>query len=180
MYLASCPAKCGLTFLMVAISGCTGRNLSARSDVRKASQSEGHWVTDARLRDAMRDIDRLSMTSWPQEVETEFSQVDAYASAKAFWEARQLAEGLRAAAERIPELVSHIKMSAADRRSFEALVHTLRDQSDELKERAALGDRSGMRTALASIDATCNSCHVRFRDFAGPLNDAEVRTSDNR
>jgi biopolymer transport protein ExbB/TolQ len=128
-----------------------------------------HWVHDDRLRVIMGELESLSVASWPQEVEAEYSQAEQYRLAQALWEARELADSLARAALQIPQAAAHLSMSEADRRSFLAQVTTLEEQAVRLRRAASLGDQQQMRRVLDTIDATCISCHDRFRDIAGPL-----------
>lgn len=117
----------------------------------------------------MNRLDALQLTSWPQELQAEYASKEEYIAAKAFWEARQLADGLAAAAGSIPQVIHMLPLPEADRRSFLVQVDTLREQAIRLERAAALGDRENMRRVLDAIDETCLSCHERFRDISGPL-----------
>lgn len=152
--------------LLVLTSACALRR--GTDGGPRSIQESPHWIQDARLREIMNELESLTVKSWPQEIEAEYSQAEQYRLAQALWEARQLADGLARAADQIPVAVSHVSMSEADRRSFAAQVDVLRDQAVRLSEGAALGDRTAMQRVLDQIDATCNSCHERFRDISGP------------
>jgi len=128
-----------------------------------------HAVHSVELRQTMNRLDEMQLKTWPQELQAEYASKDEYAAAKAFWEARRLAEGLAGATVTIRRAVDNTSISEVDRRSFLAQVETLREQAVRLERAAALGDRENMRRVLVSIDATCLSCHERFRDISGPL-----------
>lgn len=139
------------------------------TDDRSVANGAIHWVHDARLREIMEELDREMLRSWPQEVENEYAKVDLRKHEESLAEARELADALASAANRIPSAVSIAKMAEVDRRSFLAQVETLRDQAGRLSSAAGSRDPDAMRYALDTISATCHSCHQRFRDFAGPM-----------
>ncbi len=160
----------GGVILGLTVSGCSGRTTAPESPSSVSPTNDTrHSVQSDRLRQIMDEIDKLSVNQWPQEVQSELAADEQYHAAKAFWEARQLADGLSRAAASIPNAIKTTKLSEVDRRSFLAQVQTLRDQGTRLKQTAALGDREGMRRTLADLDETCNSCHSRFRDIAGDM-----------
>jgi hypothetical protein len=129
----------------------------------------GHAVHDERLRAIMSELERETLSPWPQELDDEHSAAKSRRLDAAYAEARRVADALALAADRIPPAVAHVKMAEADRRGFLAQVDTLRDQSRALATIAASGDLDAMREMMSAISATCRSCHERFRDFSGPL-----------
>jgi cytochrome c556 len=80
-----------------------------------------------------------------------------------------LAISLADTSQAIPDAVAGISMAEVDRIGFAAQAQTLHDQALRLAESAALEDFEAVREYLNAIESTCNSCHERFRDFAGPL-----------
>lgn len=129
-----------------------------------------HWVQDARLRELMTELDHLTFTTWPQEIAAERKENIARQTQEALDEACALAQGLATTASEIPDAVSKVKMSEADRRAFMALVETLHGQALRLEETGRTGNQDAMRATLQAIGDTCDSCHARFADFAGPMN----------
>ena len=142
--------------------------------VENAATNDSHWIHDAQLRQIMAELEREKRVSWPQEIEDEYTAARSESVAEALGKASQLADKLAEAAIRIPRAVAPIEMAEVDRRSFQSQVDTLRDQALRLQTSADAGDLEAMRRTLASIDATCNSCHQRFRDFSGPI-DPDLR-----
>lgn len=158
-----------LCVMLYVVTACQP-SLKRDQDAAPPNEARGHWVQGPQLRAIMHDLERQVQTSWPQEIEDEYhAGLRSRNAAKALEEACWLADGLAEAAEQIPHAVADTKMAEVDRRGFLAQVETLRDQARELELVAGNADVDGMRRVLESIDATCNSCHVRFRDFAGPL-----------
>jgi hypothetical protein len=157
-----------LGLLILATATCVSS--SVRQGDEQAAATEGrHWVQDARLRAIMADLDREMSTSWPQEIEEEYSAAQSAKAARAMEEACWLAEGLVKASARIPEAVAHIKMPKEQRRAFLEKSDTLRKQAQDLQTTACTADVKKMRRVLTSIRRTCHSCHDRFREVAGPL-----------
>lgn len=156
--------------LLLGLHACaTGGTKKTTVDDTEPGPPE-HWIQDARLRAIMRDLERETIVSWPQEIQDRYPPATKSQQAvKALEEACWLADGLAKAAGRIPAAVAHIDMSEADRRGFLAQVETLRDQAQKLEEVAGQADLDGMRQVLSHIRQTCNACHERFRDFAGPM-----------
>jgi len=160
----------GLVGILVPAGSCTVKSQDQfGGHGQKPVQGNGHWVQDARLREIMAELDREHSAVWPQEIEDEYRDRTTARSGRAYDELEELAAKLSETARRIPDAVAHISMPEVDRRSFLAQAETLHDQADRLRVSAAQDDLDEIRQALNSIEATCDSCHRRFRDFAGPL-----------
>jgi len=131
-----------------------------------------HWVQDERLREVMKQISAhagrwpVGVPADPEAPQSGAAQAEAD---EAFRDAAALADGLSAAAMRIPRSVADHPMSEEDRRGFAAEADRLRAQALDLR-RAARGRRvEQMQRALDSISSTCVSCHSQYRDFSGEL-----------
>ena len=129
----------------------------------------GHWAQDPRLRTLMAELNQQNPT-WPDGRPRESESPAAATRAYQFDEMAVLAGALAKAADDIPAATSHVPMNEADRAGFLAEARTLRVQAVEL--RAAAGRRNvvQMQQQMDGINATCISCHSRYRDFAGLLN----------
>lgn len=128
-----------------------------------------HAMHSERLLEIMRKLDRRRRVSWPQEVEDEYRRADKASQAREFERSKALAGALASAAEAIPDAIRDIEMSDEDRLGFHAQVDRLHKGAIELQETADRGDAAAMRNVMARIDATCNECHQKYRDVAGPL-----------
>jgi len=117
----------------------------------------------------MAELDRESRTLWPQELGDQAPPLDGVRQREVLAGVAPRAEGLGEAARGIPKLVERFHMAEVDRRSFLAQVETLVDQSARLAQAAGAADAQAVRSTFAEIQATCTSCHRRFREFAGPL-----------
>jgi cytochrome c556 len=115
----------------------------------------------------MIDMDRSARSDWPQEVESDMANRTLQGDPR-MEEAVCHAQALANAARGISDAVASTRMPEVDRRSFNAQAETLYDQAVRLQNAARIADRQAMRAALADIDATCRSCHTRFRDVSGP------------
>lgn len=149
-----------LATLFVACNGITHK----KSELATPPQSS-HWIEKARLRDLMDQLGESRANVWPQEIEGARVQEDQ----EMFAQVRLAAMALSESAQEIPNVADHLKMHEVDRRSFVAQAMTLRDQAGRLEDAAAAQDMTRMKRLLDTIDITCNSCHRRFREFAGPL-----------
>jgi cytochrome c556 len=117
----------------------------------------------------MDELQRDWMTLWPQEIDDRYPSADSPRRRAAFGRASELAERLGGTIERIPDAITETSLPEADRRSFLLLVRTLTDQIARFRSAADMRDFEALRKSFRSIDATCHSCHQRFRDVAGPL-----------
>jgi cytochrome c556 len=136
-----------------------------------ASQPENgtpHWVHDQQIRAVMNQLaldvetgDPVRRSppgvSYPRE------------TIQAFDEASTLAEALAESTDTIECLAEERDMPEADRAAFLAQVDTLRTQAHRMNKMAASYNMQGVQLAFNEINATCNACHTRFRDYAGAL-----------
>ncbi|MBI4717167.1 MAG: cytochrome c [Planctomycetes bacterium] len=163
--------RCLVVAMLLGAAGCLAQSARRAESDAPAAEDKGsrHWVYDRQLRDIMVDLQRGTDEHWPQELDEEHVAGASPRYRMAFEEAAPLAAALAHAADRIPGVVGHLKMGAADRRSFAAQADTLRDQARQLEAAARDRDRDSMRNVLDAINATCQSCHARFLDYSGPL-----------
>lgn len=151
--------------------------LSVHDSTRSAS---GHWIYSADLRAIMGELDRKVRTAWPQEMsggETSGGGISSEERAKLLEHMAPLATELSAAARRIPDAVSRAKVTQADRSAIAALAGTLGEQADVLQTRIRENNLDEARRVLTDINTTCMSCHDRFRDLCGPMDDTRPRRS---
>jgi soluble cytochrome b562 len=132
-----------------------------------------HWVHDQRLREIMSSL--VLEQPWPERIDDRHVNRRDEETRAALSDAKKLARALARTSKEIPGLVAAVPMSEADRRSFQAQAETLFDQAQRLRRIAEQGDVKAMQEALFEIDATCSSCHTRFRDFSGLLGPRETR-----
>lgn len=85
-----------------------------------------------------------------------------------------LASDLMTSADEIPDRAKAIPMQDADRAGFVAEARTLRVQAQGLRDAARQQRIEQMQRQMDAINATCISCHSRYRDFAGQLNTAQT------
>jgi cytochrome c556 len=116
----------------------------------------------------MAELERAARGDWPQELEGHAPIRDPGAD-PCLAEAVEHASALAQAALRIPAAAARANLPEVDRRAFFAQAETLYDQASRLEEATRQVDAAGMRVALNDIDATCLSCHTRFRDLSGAL-----------
>lgn len=163
--------------VLALVAAAAGLGACAKSD-RGPVQTEPasgrspheHGVFSDRLRAIMTEVEHAARTAWPQEVDVGLSATVSQRAA-ALTRMAGPAAGLEAAAEKLPDAVAHVRFSQADRRAFEALAATLGEQAGMLRARIDAGDLDGARETLTHINATCISCHERFRDVSGPMLD---------
>lgn len=124
-----------------------------------------HGLQKAKLRDLMDQLGESRGKIWPQEITAARRSDDD----EMFEQIRIAAAALTESAQEIPKMADHMNMHEVDRRSFTAQALTLHDQALRLENAATAKDLARMKRELNAIDTTCNSCHRRFREFAGPL-----------
>lgn len=158
-------------FLLIAAWALSSGGCAARPAPRPTSadsRRDQHWLHEESLRSLMIDMDRTAKSDWPQEFESDLADRKLRDDPRMVDAARH-AQALADAARRISATVAPTRMPEVDRRSFNAQAETLHDQALRLQNAARLADPQAMRAALADIDATCRSCHTRFRDVSGPV-----------
>jgi hypothetical protein len=169
------PPLAGLSMMAagwIAIAGCTQPQASPQTEpATRTPVANRHWLEDEELRKIMADITR----QYPM------PRDHARTGAKEGDELRKwtsqiakLAAELRSAAEKIPAVVSSVRMTPADRAAFKAQADTLGDQARILQRAAKKGDVDAMHNAMIDIGTTCASCHARFRDFSGLLENRQT------
>lgn len=136
-----------------------------------------HWIHSEHLRTVMASLEQEALSSWPQEVENEYAIINKEKSKRSYQEAQTLAKLLANTAPQIIQATVEFKLSEADYRGFVAQADTLKEQAQRLHQAATGGDIDRMRQELKSIRATCRSCHERYRDISGPIdNQTEHKT----
>lgn len=83
---------------------------------------------------------------------------------KAFANAATLAEQLSGASRDIPAAAAWLKLNEGDRRGFVAEAESLGKYAAQLKRDATARQAEAMDRTLTQINATCVTCHTRYRD----------------
>jgi len=160
--------RIAVAIMVILGANCSPRPVASRSaEPTHADQPEAHWVHSQGLQEIMRDLDRESRALWPQEIEESESDAMTAGAQHAFIRASLLASRLATASERIPDAVSDVDMPEADRRAFQAQVDTLAEQARRIEASSRDRDLPRLRRQLTHLESTCQSCHQRFRDYAG-------------
>lgn len=159
----------GIVLAVSFLGGFVACTPEKREDVSSVSPAARHAIRSAELKDLMGEMDRHRWKSWPQEVEADYKSDQRAQSQQSFARAEEMTTALKAAVDQIAGIVDDVEMSGADRQAFLGKVGVFREQLGQLENVVAAHDADGMRRTLGEIDTTCNSCHERFRDVAGPL-----------
>lgn len=88
---------------------------------------------------------------------------------RAYAQAVILADALVTAADRIPQSLENKPLTPDVREGFLAEVEMLRQGAVDLKSHAVAKQGESMSRALDRINATCITCHTRYRDLTGTL-----------
>lgn len=102
----------------------------------------------------------------PGDVESHRSPADME---KAYSQAAILADALVTAADRIPFAVQDKSMTQTTREGFLAEAAILKQSAMDLKEQASQKKGEAMTRSLDRINATCITCHSKYRDLTGTL-----------
>lgn len=142
---------------LAAVFACAGpASWRYQEALDAAPPAATHALHDERLRDLMRDLERLRTERLPQAFDVHGAQQrrirDLVAAARA----------LSASAARIPSALPEA-LEAEDRQAFRALAGQLQHLADDLAEQAPALSVPQQRERLFAIDATCSDCHRRFR-----------------
>lgn len=150
------------------LAGCAPRSNDSGSSAQQHEEpSEAHWVHSQGLQDIMRELDRESRALWPQEIDDTDADAMSSSAQHAFIRASLLASRLASASQGIPTVVADMDMPEADRRAFQAQVDTLAEQARRVEASSRDRDLPRLRRQLTHLETTCQSCHQRFRDYAG-------------
>lgn len=129
-----------------------------------------HWVQSDQLQRVMQQLGSSSATQWPSTLPDDPEvAVNERDRNEAFRNGAELAASLAQAAARIPDSVTHLALSQADRDAFIATANTLKDQSQQLGRAARSHRVEDMQKLLEGTRATCISCHTCFKDISGDL-----------
>jgi cytochrome c556 len=128
-----------------------------------------HAVHSARLQEVMGGLRREVSRLWPQEVAEERAADTRRDRERQLREAGQLADALAEAAAQMPNTISDVELSEADRKAFLAGAAKLQTHADELRTSARREDLGQMQRALRKIQTTCTGCHDQFAELAGPI-----------
>jgi hypothetical protein len=128
-----------------------------------------HWVQSDRLRPLMTEIASKAQSDWPTGIPLDPEDKSTGDLPGAIESAAALADELAGAAIRIPQSVTAARMSEADRAGFQAQADTLHQQALRFGRAAREKKVEQMQRSLDGINATCVSCHSRYRDFSGQL-----------
>jgi hypothetical protein len=175
---------CGLA--VVGVASCASPTV--KEDVARRPESGGrvtatpasreavgqHWVQSDRLRPLMGEISATAQRDWPTGLPPDPEDKPNGELPRAIESAAALASELADAATRIPQSVAGTPMSEADRAGFQAEADTLHRQALRLGQAAREKRVEQMQRSLDGLNATCVSCHSRYRDFSGQLDARRV------
>ena len=128
-----------------------------------------HWVQGERLRKVMDQISGLR-GAFPKGLPEDAESPSGREARQALAEAAAVSNALADAARQIADVVETRKLSEADRRGFLAEALTLHDQAILLRNAARRNQLEPLQGMLDNINATCISCHSRYRDLSGDMN----------
>lgn len=152
------PLLGGLMIMLAALSACIQPAQQRYEEVLlETPQPAQHAVHNERLRQIMRNLERLALDRLPQSMDLRVERQ------RRVEEVARIALGMAAAADRIPDVLTENELDGVQRNQFLRLAHDLHDSSLELSRRAPELTLSKMRSELESIDAICEACHRRFR-----------------
>ena len=128
-----------------------------------------HWVQNDQLRNLMKDLSARAEHDWPRDIPQDPEDPQTASLRTSLASAIKLSDELAIAALRIPAGITDAKLSEADRAGFEAEANTLHTQALQLGTAARAKKVEQMQKSLEAINATCISCHSRYRDISGLL-----------
>jgi hypothetical protein len=132
-----------------------------------------HWVQHDELRALMVEIEEARTKTVATSATGDGATLHPSAH-KGFAAASEAAKRLAIAAKKIPPSIENVQMTEEDRAEFKKQADALRDDARRLMFVARNRKAEPMHDLLDSIQATCISCHTRFRDVAGELQPPRV------
>ena len=121
-----------------------------------AEASANHSTQAVRLRMLMLSLEQLTFETLPGQLDQEPPR-QTYLD-----EIQSTAEALARAADRIPDAVGDLDLTAEQAQAFRLLAARLRKDATDLGNRAASGDIGSAGAELDPILARCNDCHRTF------------------
>ena len=141
--------------LVLTAAGCTARPRSQGAVPEDAFA--GHVIHGDQLRATMQQLDTLRSARLPQELDRD--RVGVFQPGDAAHTAAQIAES----AARIANSAPLAELSPEQRRDFLDLADALREQAAALAADAPSLTTAALRARYAELDASCDTCHQRFR-----------------
>lgn len=156
--------------LVVGLAACNkGEVQTADSPTKRAEVTPvplQHWLQHAELRSLMKQIeeDRQKTVNTVAVGDAATLHPDAH---RDFLAASEAAKRLALSAKEMRKVTADIQMTEEDRKAFDEEVDALRNEARKFsiitrKRRADL-----IEERMQALEATCISCHTRFRDMAG-------------
>lgn len=152
---------CGCT-----LAACTAQRSRPNVDEKQAGpwQPTQHWIYDDQLQQSMRTIDHARLVTGELA-----GSANATDSVHEFLKASRAAEQLAESANTMADDVNRFNLGLEDRKVFLELSRAMHDQALAAGRSARDRRTNDFRRHLDAIQATCISCHTRFRDFAAEL-----------
>jgi len=152
---AGVASRLAAAVLALAAAGCTARPRSGSAVPEEALAV--HVVQGDRLRANMKRLDGLRGARLPQELDRERESV--FQPGDAARSAAQIAE----TAAHIADSAPLADLSSEERVVFLGLADELRTRATSLAADAPELSAAALRERYAELDASCDSCHQRFR-----------------
>jgi len=146
----------GLLAALLLMAACTPAQVRYERELDAVAPVAAHGIHDARLRELMRGLERLSQERLPRAMDV------GEAEAGRAEQIRRVAQDLAASAREIPVAVDASAMPHAERDAFVAAAVNLENAAHALGARAGDSPHE-LQAAVRVVDAACRSCHAGFR-----------------
>lgn len=128
-----------------------------RREIADTGEPALHGVHDERLREIMKDLNSMTYSTLPQEMEP------AFLRRTDLREIARVAKAMSETAGHIPDVIDKIGLPENDRGLFLKLAADLGHQANELERLANANDTPGTERAFERVTSTCTACHKLFR-----------------
>lgn len=162
------------TSIGLALLACGALLLvSCESDASRAERAgqippaARHGIHSEQLRAIMAGMGEQVRQAWPNESDSSARENVPF-SAERYEYISQAASRLANAAPSIPQAVPERTLAGPSRQTFLQLVAQLESQARGVQKEAAAHNRFAMDSAVKQLRSTCTSCHLQFREVAGP------------
>ena len=126
-----------------------------------------HWMQTPELKALMQRLGQAADASRPRPEDDPEQPPTPAELERTFAYAAALADQLSKASRDIPDAAAWLRLSAEDRRGFVAEAESLGKYAAQLRQDAAARRTDAMDRTLTQINATCVTCHTRYRDRSG-------------
>jgi len=149
-----------LALFVLVLGACSQEKKQPGINQLKEHTPVLHAIDSSELRILMRRINNLML-----ERNLTQPEMDSYRQ-QALAQVIESANGVLKAIDRIIAAKPKLNLNPSEEQMFEKMALNLQEEANQLKQQAQSSQMEQVQNTLQNISATCNACHVLFRDFS--------------